>query len=118
MKLISKIIYFLLQIFSFGLFAKHIKKKHNKTKSELTFDDKIGFKVDDLVKFLGGIKNIDSCDFTVSRLKIKLKSTEGVNVDEIGKLKGISGVVVGLNEINLIVGNKSKAIWKAINNFE
>ncbi|MDO6829946.1 PTS transporter subunit EIIB [Mesomycoplasma ovipneumoniae] len=118
MKLISKIIYFLLQIFSFGLFAKRIKKKHNKTKSEITFDDKIGFNVDDLVKFLGGTKNIDSCDFTVSRLKIKLKSTEGINVEEIGKLKGISGVVVGLNEINLIVGNKSKAIWKAINNFE
>ncbi|AJR12360.1 PTS glucose transporter subunit IIB [Mesomycoplasma dispar] len=118
MKLISKIIYFLLQIFSFGFFAKHINKKHNKTKSDLTFEKKFDFKIEELINLLGGKKNIKSSDFSISRLKIQLKSTENLDFEKIKKLKGVSGIVVNSETISLIVGNKSKAISEAINNFE
>ncbi|AJC50062.1 PTS glucose transporter subunit IIB [Mycoplasma flocculare] len=118
MKLISKIIYLLLQIFSFGFFAKYIKKKHNKINSDFIYEKKFDFKIEELVNLLGGKVNIEKSDFTISRLRIKLKSTENLDFEKIKKLKGISGIFVSSDMLNLIVGNKSKAIWKAINNFE
>ncbi|MXR10843.1 PTS glucose transporter subunit IIB [Mycoplasma hyopneumoniae] len=117
MKLVSKIIYFFLQIFTFGLFAKYLKKKHNKKNSDFTYEQNFDFKIEVLINLLGGRPNIEKSDFNISRLRIKLRSTENLDFEKIKKLKGISGIFVSSDTITLIVGNKSKAISEAINNF-
>ncbi|MBG0731065.1 PTS transporter subunit EIIB [Mycoplasma sp. 'Moose RK'] len=113
----SKVVYLFLQIITFGFFGKLISKKLNKTRSDFQYSVKLDFEIEKLINLLGGKKNIENSSYKISRLIIKLRTTENLDFEKIKQLKGVSGVVVDFQTVNLIVGSRSKVICEAIENF-
>ncbi|WP_434336880.1 PTS glucose transporter subunit IIB [Mesomycoplasma conjunctivae] len=120
MRIFSRFIYKLLQIITFGKYAKIIDKKYNKNNEKIVYNEQIPFKIEQLIKLLGGNKNIKNTSFTISRVKIEVVNLKDVDLEGLKNLKGVSGVVAGEEKINLIVGDTSKIISltlkEAINN--
>ncbi len=61
-----------------------------------------------LQKALGGEENIAGCEYTHTKVKIFLYSRDNVDIEEIGKIKGISGVFATSKYINIVVGPSAK----------
>ncbi|MGY6171919.1 hypothetical protein ACW95P_01070 [Candidatus Mycoplasma pogonae] len=111
----EKFLHTLLIIVTFGLIKLYWKRYRTEKKDYLSYSDNVPFNLQDLYQEIGGISNIQNCSFTYNKVRIDLNDTSTINNENILKLKGISGVVVSSKSVNLIVGNTSKAIAKAIN---
>lgn len=118
MKKFSYFIYKFIQFLTFGKFGKILSKKHNKPNNSINYSEDIKFEINKLVSLLLGATNIQKAEFTFSRVAIFLNTLENVNIDELKNLPGVSGVVVGTNNISLIVGSTSKFIANSLNNLK
>lgn len=56
------------------------------------------------IKFLGGDDNIVSIDNCITRLRLQLKDSKAVNIDELKKLGAAGVVVMGETTVQVIVG--------------
>lgn len=115
MKKFSYFIYKFIQFFTFGKFSKMMTKKYNKPNNHIQYTDDIKFDINKLVNLLLGSKNIKKTEFTFSRVTIFLNTLENINIDELKKINGVSGVFVGANYVSLIVGSTSKFISDSLN---
>lgn len=106
----DKLILVLLTIITLGIYLIVIyKKKHKPESTELSTAEKITVDVDKL-KSLIGDQNVAGVEFTHTKVKIYIHDKNKVNVDDIQKLKGVSGVFATSKHITIIVGNQAKKI--------
>lgn len=115
MKKLSHFIYKFIQFLTFGKFGKIIAKKYNKQNNSIQYSNDVKFEINELVNLLSGPTNIQKAEFTFSRVIIFLNTLENVDINEIKKLTGVSGVVVAVNNVSLIVGSTSKFIADSLN---
>lgn len=110
----DKLILVLLTIITLGIYLIVIyKKKPKSTANELSIADKVTVDLDKLKSLLGE-GNIAGSEYTHTKVKIWFHDKSKVNVEEIQKLKGISGVFATTKYITIIVGNQAKKIATAL----
>ncbi|WP_406616034.1 PTS sugar transporter subunit IIA [Mycoplasmopsis hyopharyngis] len=112
----DKFLLVFLTIITFGFIWIYWSKLKNKTENNIKKSSKLPFKLDELVKKLGGRENIVGANCSISKVKIEIKDNEVLEVEKIKNMKGISGIVVGNFSISLITGNISEELTKQINN--
>lgn len=107
-----KLLFIFLSIITFGIFPLviYLLAKNQKTNQQLSTSDKVNVNLDKLKKNLGGLENIIGVEFTYTKVKILIKKRPLIKIQELKKLKGISGVFVNSGSVTLIVGNSAKKI--------
>lgn len=113
----EKIMYWFLTVITFGFIHIYWKTKKIGIKNELSQKEKISLNIEKLISLLGDKENIDGVDSTHTKVKIKFLERDKINVQDIKNMKGISGVFITSNYIQIIVGNEAKGIEKAIEGF-
>ena len=111
------LILILLTIITLGTFwiFHYIKlNKTTKVSSNLSHSTKIPFSIKKLVGVLNR-ENIIKSEFTQIKVKVFVKSTKDINMEELKKIKSISGSFMNSNSITIIVGNSAKTISNQLN---
>lgn len=90
------------------------KKEQKLKKGEINKLDS-NIKLDELVELLGSKENINSVNATFSNLKVEFNDKKAVNVDELQKLKYVSGVMISSTKMTLVVGDYAKKIAEELN---
>lgn len=110
-------VHILLDIITLGIFEIYL---HNKAKkvadiknSELTYSKTYGFKINNFIKDLGDINNIENVSSTLSSVKVNLKNINLVIADLQKKYK-IKGITKSSNVLILIFGDSAKTIVENI----
>lgn len=113
----EKILFIFLQIITLGLIWIYWNNKTKKYKNEksLSQELKSGVNAIKLIKLIGGPNNISEVVNTHTKVKIKYNIRERVQLDEIKKISGISGVFMNDVAITIIVGNSAKNLCDIIN---
>jgi phosphotransferase system IIB component len=113
----KKIKFWLLCIFSLGIFYWWIKVQAKKVSnnSSLTYAKKINFNIHEFIQVFGGEKNIISTSSSINSITINLNTHVDLNEEEIKEYK-----IMGINWITstkviLIIGNNAFTISKEIN---
>ena len=73
--------------------------------------------INKLVDYLGGIDNIVSSEFNLSRFTVTLRDITKVNKEAIQKL-GAKGIVEIDNQLKIILGNNSRVLKKYIDDIK
>ncbi|MBN0919508.1 PTS glucose transporter subunit IIB [[Mycoplasma] gypis] len=111
----NKFKYYFLLIASFGLIKRKWRKyRQEETKKYLSVSNKLDFDIKTLIGLLGSKENITNAQASQKKIKISLKNIKNVNVDEIQKLEGVSGLFLQSNAITLITGNNAKYVEELI----
>ena len=116
----QKFLYVFLIIITLGFILLYWRKyKQSNKKDYLTVDKRISFNFEDFISFLGGHENIietssDSHSTSQKVLRIKYKDKTKLNIEELKKLNGISGIALNSYGISLVVGNNAKYIAEKI----
>ena len=116
----QKFLYVFLIIITLGFILLYWRKyKQSNKKDYLTVDKRIPFNFEDFISFLGGYENIietssDSHSTSQKVLRIKYKDKTKLNIEELKKLNGISGIALNSYGISLVVGNNAKYIAEKI----
>lgn len=113
----EKILFIFLQIITLGLIWIYWNNKSKKYKNEnyLSQELKSGINAIELIKLIGGPNNISEVVNTHTKVKIKYNIRERVQLDEIKKISGISGVFINDVAITIIVGNSAANLCNIIN---
>ncbi|MBN4083361.1 PTS sugar transporter subunit IIABC [Mycoplasma sp. CSL10137] len=101
-------------VISFGLIWIKWKKQAKKPANTFFQLDYLPFKLDDVIKSLGGKKNIIDLDLKPSRVNLHIKNSKIVNTEELKNTKGITGVFLKSNSISLILGEFSKIFYEIV----
>ncbi|MGL4342969.1 MAG: hypothetical protein ACRCRZ_00150 [Metamycoplasmataceae bacterium] len=64
-----------------------------------------------LLENIGTIENIVKVEKTYTKLKIFFKSKEIINLNNIEKIKGVSGIFINDKSLDIIVGNQAEIIY-------
>lgn len=108
----------LLDIITLGMFEIVLyckaKKIANTKNTELTYSKKYKFNINDFVKDLGGLENIENVSATLSSIKIVLKNVNLIN-SNLQKKYEIKGITKSNNSVILIFGDNAKIIAEDIN---
>ncbi|MCE7572078.1 PTS glucose/sucrose transporter subunit IIB [Aliivibrio fischeri] len=64
--------------------------------------------IDDIVKELGGINNIESLDACITRLRVTVKDTDIVASDEVWRSLQAKGVIRSGNGVQIIYGTQAE----------
>lgn len=116
----QKFLYVFLIIITLGFILLYWRKyKQSNKKDYLTVDKRIFFNFEHFISFLGGYENIietssDSHSTSQKVLRIKYKDKTKLNIEELKKLNGISGIALNSYGISLVVGNNAKYIAEKI----
>lgn len=116
----QKFLYVFLIIITLGFILLYWRKyKQSNKKDYLTVDKRIPFNFEHFIGFLGGYENIietssDSHSTSQKVLRIKYKDKTKLNIEELKKLNGISGIALNSYGISLVVGNNAKYIAEKI----
>ena len=116
----QKFLYVFLIIITLGFILLYWRKyKQSNKKDYLTVDKRILFNFEHFISFLGGYENIietssDSHSTSQKVLRIKYKDKTKLNIEELKKLNGISGIALNSYGISLVVGNNAKYIAEKI----
>ena len=116
----QKFLYVFLIIITLGFILLYWRKyKQSNKKDYLTVDKRIPFNFEHFISFLGGYENIietssDSHSTSQKVLRIKYKDKTKLNIEELKKLNGISGIALNSYGISLVVGNNAKYIAEKI----
>jgi len=112
----NKIILVLITIFTLGIFWIFYFQKKKKKTNELSRTTKIPFSIKKLVHAIGE-DNIIRSEYTHTKIKIFVHSSSKINMDEIKKIKTISGTLKTSTSITLIVGNSAQALSTTLTKF-
>lgn len=99
----------ILLYYGFISFIKNKSLDQNQKKS--TIDMQV------LVQALGGLDNIQEVTNTASKVSVKLRSQEGIDVKAIQGL-GASGIVEGKESLSMIFGKQSPLIAEDLKNLK
>ena len=116
----QKFLYVFLIIITLGFILLYWRKyKQSNKKDYLTVDKRIPFNFEHFISSLGGYENIietssDSHSTSQKVLRIKYKDKTKLNIEELKKLNGISGIALNSYGISLVVGNNAKYIAEKI----
>lgn len=115
----EKFLFVFLQIITLGLIWIYWKKQAKKYQdtSSLSQELKVGINVIKLIKLCGGPQNISKVSNTHTKIKIEYEIRERIEVDEIKKMSGISGVFINDVAITLLVGNSAQATRESIERY-
>lgn len=113
----EKFLFIFLQIITLGLIWIYWNNKSKKYKNnkKLSQELKSGVNAIKLIKLIGGPNNIIEVVNTHTKVKIKYNVRERVQLDEIKKISGISGVFMNDVAITILVGNSAKNLCDIIN---
>lgn len=106
----DKLILTLLSIITIGIYPLIIFNKKSQSKEQLEIDSKISVDLTKLTALLGGKENIAGVEYTHTKVKVFIVERQGVNIDAITKLKGVSGVFATSKFVTLIVGTSAKTL--------
>lgn len=116
--------YVFLCIITFSIFYFYVKQKINKanqkefttdaeptsdTTKQLKRSTKIPFDINHLIKHLGGIQNILTCEATLSSLKVGIKDKEKIDQEAIKQL-GAKGIMISGLKVSMVFGDISITI--------
>lgn len=112
----NKLLLIFFTIITLGIFwiFYYCKKKKLKTTNQLSRSVKIPFSIKRLVNAIGS-NNIIKAEYTHTKVKIYINTTKKINMDEIKKIKSISGTFMTSNSFTIIVGNSAKTISAQLN---
>ncbi|WP_029906025.1 PTS transporter subunit EIIB [Mycoplasmopsis opalescens] len=107
MKRKDKFLIVLLTIFTLGFcwLYWHVKNKQKlkmlrgETKAKTTDSE-----IEKLILFLGGKDNINEVHHTTSSLKVIINNKNKVEVENLKKIKGVSGLLISTNKVSLVCG--------------
>lgn len=105
----------ILAILTIILSIINIKKQRLENRNKLPQAKKLNFPYNDLLKHTGGIENIASIDANINKVKITFYDQAKINIQEIKKMKHVSGTFMSSTKINLIVGKEAKLLADKIN---
>lgn len=111
----DKILIIVLTIITLGLIWIKWKKDIKHTKNTIYQVNKIPFDIAKLKKYLGE-NNIIEVKNTATRIIISFSNIELIKVEEIKKLRGVSGVFLSSKNISLILGEYALAVYNQIIN--
>jgi phosphotransferase system IIB component len=74
------------------------------------------FSIKKLVAAIGD-SNIIKAEYTHTKVKIYIHSTKQIDMEQIKKIKSISGTFTTSNSFTIIVGNSAKTISTQLNKF-
>ncbi|WP_027334435.1 hypothetical protein [Mycoplasma elephantis] len=97
-----------LVIITFGFFLIALRKKRAVKENNIDENTNVDIKVGHLISLFGGKENIKNVESTLSKVKIYFNKKNLINVDELKKLKAVSGLVLSTSSISLIVGYGAK----------
>ncbi|QJR44346.1 PTS glucose transporter subunit IIB [Mycoplasma miroungirhinis] len=116
MRKLHKFLYIFTIICTLGIIKLFWKSYEQKEiNSQLSVENKLKFSLDELIRYLDGINNIESVYCTHKILKIQLKSRKNIQIEKIKSLNSIEGILLKSDGISLITGNNAKYIHKIIN---
>ncbi len=105
----------MLSIITLGVYPILVlRSKNTKTSLELSTTEKLIVNIDKLRKELGGKENITGATNTHNKVKVDIKTRNGVTLDNIKNLKGVSGVFATSTSVTIVVGNSAKKIASII----
>ncbi|BAW18061.1 hypothetical protein MBVG596_0157 [Mycoplasmopsis bovigenitalium] len=107
----------ILTIFTLGFCWLHwyrINKKHQNLVQGKIDADINQREIDELIRFIGGLDNINDVSSSGSKLKIFFKNSQLIDSKSIIDNKLATGVFVSSDSITLIVGVKSSAYVNAL----
>lgn len=111
----DKLILVFLSIITLGIYLIFVfKKKESNISSELSQINKLTINVKKLLEFIGGNENILGVEYTQTKVKIFIKDHEKVLINELQKLKNISGVFKNTKNVTIIVGKQAKELANQI----
>lgn len=67
----------------------------------------------DILSLCGGTKNVISAGHCATRLRINVSNTSKVKKEEIGKLKGVIGIAINGNQVQVIIGQDVPNLYRA-----
>lgn len=71
---------------------------------------------DQIIKYLGGEKNIENMFHCATRLRVSVKDMDQAHQGELKKLNGVLGVVESMGGLQIIIGNHVGDLYKKIRN--
>lgn len=111
MKFKDKLLFTIFTIFTLGIYPIVIfNKKPQKQNNELSRKDNDVINPAELLSLVGGKDNINGIEYTQTKIKIMIEDKDLVRVDELQKMKGVSGVFATSSTISLMVGNIAKSL--------
>ena len=111
----DKLILIFLSIVTLGIYLIFIfRKKDSNISSELSQVSKLTVNIKKLLEFIGGSENILGVEYTQTKVKIFIKEHEKVLINELQKLKNISGVFKNTKNVTIIVGKQAKELASQI----
>lgn len=110
----QKTIFIFLQIITLGLIWIYWNKKKEQEKDYLSTAKKININIDKLILNVGGIKNIEKIDSTQNKVKFFYKERNDINLEDVKKIKSISGIFINDKSLDIIVGNQAELIKEEI----
>ena len=96
------------------IFAKKNKENFNQEES-LSVAKKNKFNVNKTIELCGGIDNLVKVSATQNKIKIFIKSFEKINIEELLKVKGVSGAIRTSQYITIVIGNVAQLVMEEIN---
>lgn len=110
----TKTQYYILLLITFGFFYFYLTSIIEENKENIIDKtNKLPFKLEDLLKFLGNKENVLSVSNTINSIKLELKDKTLVQKDEIKKIGG-TGILSSENKISIIFGNYSEELKNLI----
>ncbi|AKF40913.1 PTS sugar transporter subunit IIABC [Mycoplasmopsis canis] len=102
-----------LSIITFGLIWLKWRKKIDHEKNKIYQIDSLPFKINDLVENLGK-DNFIIKKLRPSSVEFEIKEISIVKLEEIKKMKGVSGIFVKSSMISIIFGVYSRAVYNLL----
>ncbi|SJZ53354.1 hypothetical protein [Mycoplasmopsis verecunda] len=110
----DKFLIVFLTIITFGLiWIKWNKQANNQQKNIIYQNDKLPFKLNDFLDALGE-NNIKNVETRLNRINISLADVKKANLEQLGKLKGISGIVAKSTSVSVVLGEYTKVVYNEL----
>ncbi|MFV8400943.1 PTS glucose transporter subunit IIB [Mycoplasma sp. 005V] len=106
----DKFLIVFLTIVTFGLIWIKWNKQVKKQKNTIYQNDKLPFKFDEFLALLGN-DNITDVQTRLNRISISVKDIKLVQLQQLNKLKGISGIVARSNGVSLVLGEYTTVVY-------
>ncbi|MHA3786276.1 PTS glucose transporter subunit IIB [Mycoplasma sp. HF14] len=109
----DKFLIVFLTIITLGLIWIKWSKQIKKEKNTIYQNDKLPFKFSDFLICLGD-DNIAKVETRLNRINIGVKDIKLVKLQDLNKLKGISGIVARSNGVSLVLGEYTQVVYKEL----
>ncbi|WLP85154.1 PTS sugar transporter subunit IIABC [Mycoplasma seminis] len=109
----NKFLIVFLTIITFGLIWIKWNKQSKKEKNTIYQNDKLPFKISDFLTATGE-NNITALSTRLNRINVEVKDIKKVNLENIKKMKGISGIFAKSQSFSIVLGEYTQVVYQEL----